>query len=732
MNEKLIIISTRLPVSVSKVDGKLQFASSSGGLATGIDSLKKSQDSVWVGWPGIASDDITRAEKQIIITELKKRGCFPVFLTNDEIEKFYSGYSNSTLWPLFHYFPNQADYDDSYWKAYQVVNQAFAKVAYSFAAPNAKLWVHDYQLMLVPQLLRKMDKDAIIGFFLHTPFPSFEVFRLIPEREALLNGLLGANLIGFHTYDYVGYFLSSVLKILGHESALGVLTIDGRLVQTDAIPIGVDYKKFSKGPKNRKVNSILKSLNLFNIKTRVILSVDRADYSKGIPARLDAFELFLQTHPQHIKKVVLVIIAVPSRSEVGAYKDLRAQIEQKVSHINGEFSTTDWSPITYRYQSLPFDELCALYALAHVMLVTPLRDGMNLVAKEFIAARHNRDGVLVLSDMAGAATELPDAVLVNPNNALQVADAIQLGLTMPQAEQKQRMKKMQLRISEYTIEKWSYDFITELTEAVQNQNENPKQMNLKQLKALHTDYRQAHKRLILLDYDGTLKEFTNSPQEKFSRPTARLKRLLRQLTKDRKNEVIIISGRQKNSLEKYFENHELGLVAEHGGWVFDAGSWIKSSLSAKKWKKDIKPILDQFVARTAGSELEEKDFSFVWHYSRVQPDLAYVRKEELKRKLRAALQTDDIGVYDGRKIIEIKPKRMNKGIVVTELLAKQKWDFILAIGDDYTDEDMFLALPSTAYSVRVGVQTTNARFQIKGGVSEVLQLLESLFIQGRS
>lgn len=732
MNEKLIIISTRLPVSVSKVDGKLQFNASSGGLATGIDSLKKSQDSVWVGWPGIASDDLTRAEKQTIITELKKRGCSPVFLTNYEIEKFYSGYSNSTLWPLFHYFPDQAQYDDSYWQAYQVVNQAFAKAAHSFATNNAKLWVHDYQLMLVPKLLRKMDQDATIGFFLHTPFPSFEIFRLIPEREALLNGLLGANLIAFHTYDYVGYFLSSVLKILGYESALGALTVHDRLVQTDAIPIGIDYKTFAKGSKNRKVNTILKSLNLFNVKTKVILSVDRADYSKGIPARLDAFELFLKTYPQHMKKAVFVIIAVPSRGEVVAYKELRTLIEQKVSHINGAFSTTDWSPITYRYQSLPFDELRALYALADVMLVTPLRDGMNLVAKEFVAARHNRDGVLVLSDMAGAATELPDAVLVNPNNAQQVADAIHLGLTMPQAEQKQRMKKMQSRISEYTIEKWSHDFITELSEAVQKQKDNPKQMNTKQQKILRADYTHAQNRLILLDYDGTLKEFTDSPQEKYARPTAKLKRLLRLLTKDKRNKVIIISGRPKNALEKYFENHDLGLVAEHGGWIFDAGSWIKSSIIAKKWKKEIRPILDQCVARTAGSELEEKDFSFVWHYRRVQPDLAYVRKEELKRKLRAALETDDIGVYDGRKIIEIKPKRMNKGIVVTELMAKQEWDFVLAIGDDYTDEDMFLALPSTAYSVRVGVQATNARFQIKGGVSEVLQLLESLFVQGRS
>ena len=725
MNEKLVIISTRLPISVSRVDGELQFIASSGGLATGIDSLKKTPDSVWVGWPGIASDDLTRTEKKLIINELQKRGCYPVFLTNNEVDKFYGGYSNSTLWPLFHYFPNEAKYEDSYWKIYQTVNAEFAKVAHMFTSNKAKMWVQDYQLMLVPQILRKMDKDAEIGFFLHTPFPSFEIFRLIPQREALLEGLLGANLVGFHTYDYVRYFLSSVSKILGYENLLGTIKIGDRLVQADAFPIGIDYKKFARVAKNRKVNSILKSFDLFSVKTKVILAVDRADYSKGIPARLDAFELFLENYPQHLKKAVLVLIAVPSRGEVDAYKELRATIEQKVSRINGRFSTTDWTPITYRYQSLPFNELCALYSLADIMLVTPLRDGMNLVAKEFVASKHKSNGVLILSDMAGAATELPDAILVNPNNTQQVANAINLGLTMPNSEQRQRMKKMQARISEYTIEKWARDFVTELAESVQKQKESPKQLNPKQRKTLLADYDQAKSRLILLDYDGTLKGFVNSFHERHSRPTEKLKKLLKSLTKDRKNKVIIISGRPRSTLEKYFENKDLGLVAEYGGWVFEAGSWIKSSLTAKKWKKDLKPILKQFVARTVGSELEEKDFSLVWHYRRVSPDLAYVRKEELKRKLRAALATDDIGVFDGFKIVEIKPKRMNKGVIVSDLIAKNDWDFILAIGDDYTDEDMFVALPADAYSINVGKQTTNARFQLNC-VDEVLELIKSL------
>jgi len=725
MNEKVVIVSMRLPVSVSRVEGKLSFSASSGGLATGIASLEKSPDSVWVGWPGIASDGLSRSEKQQIIDELQRQGCYPVFLTSKEIDAFYSGYSNATLWPLFHYFPTEAKFDDNDWQAYKKVNKMFAKVAHSFATGGAKLWVHDYQLMLVPQLLRQLDKDASIGFFLHIPFPSFEIFRLIPHRAELLEGLLGANLVGFHTYDYVGYFLSSVLKALGYESSMGTIMVGDRLVQTDAFPIGIDYKKFASGAGNHSVTDIIKSFDLFHDKTKVILSVDRADYSKGIPARLDAYELFLKKYPEHMKKAVLVLVAVPSRGDVPAYKELRETIEQKVSRINGAFSTTDWAPITYRYQSLPFDELCALYAMADVMLVTPLRDGMNLVAKEYVAAKHHGSGALVLSDMAGAAIELSDALLVNPHNAHQVADAIHTGLTMPHSEQKARLKKMQARISEYTIEKWARDFMTELAAAVHKQTNNPKRLSRAQQTTMLKRYAKAKRRLILLDYDGTLKGFAASPLGKFARPSLRVKRLLRTLTKDPKNKVVIISGRPRSFLETYFENHDLAIIAEHGGWVFEAGVWLNSFVTAKKWKKSVKPILQEFVARTAGSEIEEKDFSLVWHYRQVQPDLAYVRKEELKRKLRAALVVDSIGVFDGQKIVEIKPKRMNKGVVAMELLGKEKWDFVLAIGDDYTDEDMFMALPPSAYSIHVGMQTTNARFQING-VEEVLQLLSSL------
>lgn len=725
-NSKLIIISTRLPVTVTKKDGELRFKASDGGLATGMSSVSKSRDSVWVGWPGIASDELTQKDKNTIVKELKKHACHPVFLTQEQVDEYYSGYCNATLWPLFHYFTAKARYSMTYWKHYRNVNSLFARETRRFVESGSQVWVHDYQLMLLPALLRSKHPEAMIGFFLHTPFPSFEIFRLLPEREELLNGLLGADLVGFHTYDYVRHFLSSVQRTLGHENHLGAIELDDRIVQTDAFPIGIDYKKFAKAARTRQVKKVLKSFDLFREKTRVILAVDRSDYSKGIPARLDAYEVFLRQNPEYIEKVILVVLAVPSRGDVEEYKELRSIIEQKVSRINGDLSTADWSPISYRHQSVPFNELNALYALADVMLVTPLRDGMNLVAKEYVANHHKDGGVLVLSEMAGVASELTEAVQVNPNNTSMVAHAIKKALEMPKSEQKERMKAMQARISDYTINKWANDFITQLSRTRDRQQTDGKLLNNSEQKKLVKEYENAQKRLILLDYDGTLKEFVSSPKASLARPSRKVRSILKKLSKDPANKVVIVSGRPKNTLEGYFKGIKLGIVAEHGGWILDAGGWVKSSITSKRWKKSVIEILNDYAARTPGAHVEEKDFALVWHYRQVSPDLAYVRTQELRAELQKMLIDSDVDVFDGRKIIEVKPKNMHKGAIVTELLDEDMWDFIMAIGDDYTDEDMFRALPERSFTIHVGNKsTTDARYQL-AGVKDVVDLLDSL------
>lgn len=725
-NNTLIIVSTRLPVKVSKdSNGTLVYSQSDGGLATGMSAVSKSRDSVWIGWPGIANEELTKRDKEAITLELKKRGCHPVFLNQQQVDEYYSGYCNATIWPLFHYFSNMTIYEKSYWQSYREVNDIFAKAVKAFVSSDSQIWVHDYQLMLVPKLLRDRGTKAMIGFFLHIPFPSFEIFRLLPERSEILEGLLGADLVGFHTYDYVRHFLSSVKRIVGYDASLGSIRVGERVVKTDAFPIGIDYKRFAKSSRLRSIKKEIRSFTVAKEKTKVILAVDRADYSKGIPARLDAYEAFLKKYSQYHEKVVMILLASPSREDVTAYQELKELIDQKIGKINGAFSTVNWSPITYFHKSLPQDEVAALYTMADVMLVTPLRDGMNLVAKEFIATKHKKGGALVLSEMAGVATELPEAILVNPNNTDMVAEGIHQALTMPETEQKQRMKAMQARISTYTIHRWAEDFIHELHRTKERSLSHPRLMNNNDKKNLQNEYNKANKRLILLDYDGVLKSFVSSPSKTLARPSAKVKRIIKKMTDDKKNHVMIISGRPKSVLESFFENKGLGLVAEHGGWIFSAGTWVKHSVNAKKWKKPAMNLLRQFVDRTPGSSLEEKDFSLVWHFRNVSPDLAFVRKEELKMELRTLLSESDIAIFEGNKIIEVKPKNMHKGAIVSELMTQDKWDFIMAIGDDYTDEDMFRVLPERAHSIHVGREETIARYTIED-VDSVIDLLKSL------
>ncbi|MFO0920469.1 MAG: bifunctional alpha,alpha-trehalose-phosphate synthase (UDP-forming)/trehalose-phosphatase [Candidatus Saccharimonadales bacterium] len=725
LRENLLIVSLRLPLSVKKVNDRLEFEESSGGLATAVKSLKKSRNNLWVGWPGIAKDCLTKSEISQIRKKLASRNCIPVFLSEKQINDFYTGYSNSTIWPLFHYYSQMAEHKDEFWNGYKETNEIFAAEIRKLKHKPTKYWVHDYQLLLLPLLIRNKSPNAKIGFFLHTPFPSYEVFRIIPEREELLLGMLGADLIGFHTYDYVSHFLESTRRLLGLENKLGIVTHGMRRVRTDAFPIGINYKVFSKSSRKFRVQRIVNSLDIFNLKGKVLLAVDRADYSKGIPARLNAFEIFLRNNPKLQGKVVLILLAVPTRNDIEAYKTLRTTIEQKVSHINGEYSTNNWTPIIYRHKNLPFEELCALYSLADIMLVTPQRDGMNLVAKEFVAVKHRSHGVLILSEMAGVANEFPEAIIVNPNNSNQVASAIEFALKMPRNEQIDRLKKMQHRISTYTVEKWANDFFVALDSAVNMGSRVKNILNTKNRKQILNDYKKAKSRLILLDYDGTLKEFTKYPSSKFSMPTPRIRKVLKELSKDKNNRVVIVSGRSRSSMETFFRNMNLSLIAEHGGWIFDTERWIKFTNTSKQWKSHVRPILNNYVNRTPGAEMEEKDFSLVWHYRRVNHDLAFVRKEELLNDLKNILTTDRIGVFEGNKIVEIKPKEMHKGAQVTELIANENWDFILAIGDDYTDEDMFKVLPARSNTIKVGLDETNARFCVHT-VSDVLELLNDL------
>lgn len=722
---KLVVVSNRLPVSVSKRGGKLHFEASSGGLATAMSTLDQA-DRIWVGWPGIDSDGLTSQEKREITTELAKHGCYPVYLTKAQIELFYEGYSNDTLWPLFHYFQSLTRQKDEYWRAYVEVNKLFGAAIQKVSTSSSSIWVHDYQLMMLPKVVRELLPSASIGFFLHIPFPSFEIYRLLPQRKELLEGLLGADLIGFHIYDYARHFLSSCLRLLGVNHQQGVLEYQGRTIKTDAYPIGIDYQKFRSALNDSKTKKSMSSLEQSYKNTKLILSVDRLDYSKGIPDRLEAFRALLEKYPDWREKVKLVMVAVPSRTEVKSYQELRDTIEQSVSRINGEYGTVDWTPISYQFQNRPFNEVVALYAAADVALVTPIRDGMNLVAKEYIASKHNRPGVLVLSEMTGAIDELPEAISINPLDTNSVADAMNTALTMGKKEQMRRIREMQRRLKTYTVQTWALDFLSDLDAAADGRGKYHRKELTPESRALILDSFEAAKtRLVILDYDGTLRDFVASPRALLAKPSIRLRRMIKRLADDEKTHVAIVSGRPKKALDRWFRGINVALIAEHGAWTKYDGKWSRVESDFSTVKKKIKPVLERYVSRTAGAEVEEKDYSLVWHYRNVAPELAYVRANELKRELIKVIDDEEIGVYSGDKIIEIKPVDISKGAAAAELDAIFEPDFILVAGDDFTDEDMFRELAHQATTIKVGPGHTRAQFRV-ASVADMNRLLEEL------
>jgi len=398
---KLIIIANRLPVKAEINQHEISFQKSAGGLATGLDSLTTGYDKHWIGWPGIFAPD-SRAE-QNIENELNKQNFHPVFLTENDIELYYEGYSNSTLWPLFHYFYVYIKHDHEYWEAYKKVNRLFLDAVLSVAGEDDILWVHDYHLMLLPALIREHLPLVRMGFFLHIPFPSYELFRTLNDREELLEGLLGADLIGFHTFSYMRHFISTLYRIKGIESDDNTFHVGNRTLSVDTFPMGIDFGKFHQSYKRKEVRNSVLDLKKQVHGQKIILSVDRLDYSKGLTQRLEAFRIFLENFPEWRGKVTLIMILVPSRDSVDRYHDLKTRIDELIGIINGTWSQPGWIPINYFYKGFSFDELASFYITSDVALVTPLRDGMNLVAKEYVASKNHGGGVLILSEMAGAA-----------------------------------------------------------------------------------------------------------------------------------------------------------------------------------------------------------------------------------------------------------------------------------------------------------------------------------------
>jgi len=729
---KTIIISNRLPVQLQINNGSISAIPSVGGLATGMKSVHSGSESLWIGWSGLTDEDTPPELEGDIDKALKENGCAKVKLNAQEVDGFYFGFSNRTIWPLFHYFLKYSEFELDFWNTYKAVNQKFADAIIEQSDEDDTIWVHDYQLMLVPQMVREKRPNTSIGFFLHIPFPSYEIFRTLPWREEILEGLLGSDLIGFHTYDYERHFLSSVRRLLGMEVSFNEIFMDNRVIKVDSFPMGIDYKKFRdaalvQGERKKDNRSDLQQ-RLDDHKasapdTKLILSIDRLDYSKGIAKRINAFEYFLNKYPEYKEKVRLIILAVPSRSNVPQYQLLKKEIDELVGRINGELSTVNWTPIWYFYRSLPFENLIDLYTSSDIAWLTPLRDGMNLVAKEYIATRTDKSGVLILSEMAGSAYEMNEALLINPNNFEQQADTLRQAITMPLEEQQSRNTFLQKRLERYNVEVWANEFMSAL-----NQKKTAGHAYISQkitnecLNTISKEYADSSKRLLFLDYDGTLAGFHKDPQKAL--PDEELYALLDQLHEQDNTTLFLISGRDKQTFGRWFLPKKYNMIVEHGVWISKDGEDFKLLENVKsEWMEKIKPVLESFVDRTPGSFIEEKNYSMAWHYRNTDPDFGEKRATELNTVLTSLIGNDDISVLNGNKVMEVKSSNVNKGRAAVRMLGEDDYDFVFAIGDDWTDEFMFQELPDSAITVKVGLKKTQAKYHVEN-TKRVRELLK--------
>jgi trehalose 6-phosphate synthase/phosphatase len=724
---KLIIVSNRLPVSIEKKEGDIVVTPSVGGLATGMKSVYKSRDGIWVGWPGLSEAELTNVEKESIAQELKEEKCKPVYLDEEDRVKFYDGFSNKTIWPLFHYFTQYTEYDEETWEAYTRVNRVFAEAVLVEAKEGDTIWIHDYQLFLMPAMIREKYPRMAIGFFLHIPFPSFEVFRLLPWRKEIIEGMLGADLIGFHTYDYLRHFSSCVRRLCGYDVDFNRVTLEDRVIRVDAFPMGIDYDKFHEAALAIQKTSESRELNYENSvlalrDKKMILSIDRLDYSKGIARRLLAYEQFLEQYPEYIEKVFMLMVAVPSRTDVEEYQLMKNRIEQAVGRINGRFGTLDWTPVLYFYRSFDFNKLVEFYSLADIALITPVRDGMNLIAKEYLATKLDGKGVLILSEMAGVAKEMGETIIVNPNNIKEMATAIRTALEMPVEEQVRINRLIQNRIKRYDVITWASDFMNNLLKIKNNQSlAQARKFSIPIRSSMLEEYKKAKKRIILLDYDGTLVGFKPNPLD--ARPDDQLMDLLSGLAAGQGNHLVIISGRDKDSLNEWFAGLPLTLVGEHGVWIrYQGKDWEMTDTLQSEWKEQIRGVLESYVDRTPGSLIEEKSFSLVWHYRKAEPEFGSLRAWELKEELLEMIANHNLQIMEGNKVLEIKPININKGKVASTILASSEHDFVLGIGDDWTDEYLFEAIKESSWSIKVGTQTSHAKYTIES-VAQVRELL---------
>ncbi|MFY2559202.1 bifunctional alpha,alpha-trehalose-phosphate synthase (UDP-forming)/trehalose-phosphatase [Corallococcus terminator] len=717
---RLLLVSNRLPVTVKVEKDSVAVVSSAGGLATGLRRPHERSGGQWIGWPGDMSR-LSETQRVKVEARFAEQRYVPIHLTASEVSRYYEGYSNRVLWPLCHYMLDRIPRQDRDWEVYRKVNERFADLTAKQYQPGDTIWVHDYQLMLVPGMLRERLPEARIGYFHHIPFPSSEIFRTLPRREALLKGLLGADLIGFHTVSYVRHFSGSLLRQLSLDTDVDSIMWEGRQVRVGAFPMGIDSDSFDTLAREESVLEEVASLRRSAEGQRILLGIDRLDYTKGIPRRLLAVQRVLEREPSWRGRLRFIQVAVPSRTQVEAYATYREQVNELVGRINGQYGSVQNVPVHYLYRSFNEKQLAGLYRSADVMLVTPVRDGMNLVAKEFCASRPDEDGVLVLSEFAGAADELNKALVVNSYDVESTADAIEQALEMGEHERRERMRALRAQVKAHDVHWWVASFLGRL-QGLPSVSIHDVKGGAEALEVMKS----AEHLSLMLDYDGTLVGF--APRPELAAPDDALRALLAKLVARPNTTVSVVSGRPKETLEAWFGALPMGLHAEHGLWSRPkpADAWRMLDGVTAEWKDAARPMLDEFAARVPGSFVEEKSASLAWHYRQVDPEFGALQSRELRLKLAETFARRPVDILPGDKVVEVRPHGVNKGRVVDSVTRQlAPGTLVVAMGDDRTDEDMFAAMPEGGLTIHAGNKPSRATYRVSGP-EDVRKLLAAL------
>jgi len=714
-DQRLLVLSNRLPITLRRSHGRIRAERSAGGLVAALEPAMERRGGVWIGWPGtrvLADEDLALPAGAYELA--------PVPLRDSEVRRYYHGFSNGTLWPLFHSLLERTSLDRRDWEVYDRVNEIFARCADERMADGDLVWVHDYHLVRCPHWLRQMRPEARIGFFLHIPFPPYDVYRILPWSREVLRGMLASDLIGFHSPGYVSNFLDCVDRLLGErvDRETGSVEHGDRTVRVQAFPLGIDYAAYEararQAPATRRVNH-----------DQIILGVDRLDYTKGIPERMRAYERLLELHREHRGNVVLIQVAVPSREQVSEYQQLKRELDELVGRINGRFGTSVWTPIRYIHRAIPPERLSALYRDADVGLVTPLRDGMNLVAKEFVASQTDEPGVLVLSRLAGAAETMQEALLVNPYNLDSVAEALHTALTMPLDQREARLRALQRRERREDLHAWLASFL----EAAESPRPRIQPVGEADFESLLGDFLKRRPLALFLDYDGTLAAIASHPS--MVRLSDGMRSALEACAARPDTQVAVVSGRSLSDIRKQVPIDRVILAGNHGLEIEGPGI-------PPYRHPDIAHYTER--AKDLACHLEQLDFQGVWVEAKGASLTLHFREAhssvhaEVAERARVLIRDAGFQARDALCAVEARPPiGWDKGHAVLHVLREcygPGWSELLRalyVGDDETDEDAFRALSGLGATFRVGSadQPTRARRRLSG-VDAVATLLRWL------